>query len=260
MEDYNRVDSLKERSLAEEGTFESIPEKDFRNEFKFLVSIATANTLKNRLAGFMARDPHARKFGNGPVLSLYYDSPDLAFYREKIDGNPIRSKVRVRTYANRFCTGLPIFAEVKHRFRSQIKKIRGKTKLSSLDFLNDSTLWNFSDERANRFFYELSTRYRLRPVAQVWYTREAYCLESLDDLRITFDHNILGTRPFVDNHFDLLHSEDNKLISDSQCVLEIKSCGVLPDWVFRLIVDYQLEQISFSKYCNAIDILYREGV
>jgi len=46
-------------------------------------------------------DANAGRDGSYKVASLYYDSPDLRCYWEKLDVEKVRRKLRVRTYGER---------------------------------------------------------------------------------------------------------------------------------------------------------------
>ena len=57
-----------------------------RFEFKYITSLDTMAALQERLNEAMIPDPNADN-GGYHVNSLYYDTPDLNCYCEKIDGN-----------------------------------------------------------------------------------------------------------------------------------------------------------------------------
>ena len=73
-------------------------EKNFRHEYKFLISQNAARLLKLRLPCVMSRDPHAGPAGQYIIRSLYFDDPDFAAFRDKVDGVDNRTKYRIRCY------------------------------------------------------------------------------------------------------------------------------------------------------------------
>jgi hypothetical protein len=69
-------------------------------------------TIEERLD----RDPYSDTTGYG-VWSVYYDTRQLRFYWEKIEGLRFRRKLRVRHYGDRFgvTEDTPVFVEIKQR-------------------------------------------------------------------------------------------------------------------------------------------------
>ena len=61
------------------------------------------------------------QYGASSILSQYYDSPDLLFYREKLDGVARRVKLRIRTYGLQFKPGSTTFLEIKLRTNDRVR-------------------------------------------------------------------------------------------------------------------------------------------
>ena len=68
-----------------------------RFELKYLVPRSQLEAIREELTGRMEPDPHAGPSGYG-VWSVYYDTAQLRFYREKIEGLKFRRKLRIRRY------------------------------------------------------------------------------------------------------------------------------------------------------------------
>src|SRR5699024_5795974 len=68
-----------------------------RYELKYLVPEDTVPAIREELNQHMVRDPYAGPTGYG-VWSVYYDTANLRFYREKIEGLKFRRKLRIRRY------------------------------------------------------------------------------------------------------------------------------------------------------------------
>jgi hypothetical protein len=69
-----------------------------------------------------------------------------------------------------------------------------------------------------------------------------------DELRITFDHNIL----FRNNNINLLQKGGTSLLQDtSKWLMEVKSDDNFPLWLAQKLSEYELYSQSFSKYGNA---------
>ena len=75
-----------------------------------------------------------------------------------------------------------------------------------------------------------------------------------DDLRITFDKNIL----YRDDCLDLKSGIwGDRVIREDEYLMEIKITGGMPLWLCRILNDLGIYPISFSKYGVAYQI--KEG-
>ena len=68
-----------------------------RFEIKFVVPESVAARFRDSLQPWMQPDAHSPAGGYG-LESLYYDSPDLRFYWEKIDGERLEGTVVARLF------------------------------------------------------------------------------------------------------------------------------------------------------------------
>lgn len=98
-----------------------------RYELKYIIEAERYRALVADLAHFMDPDEHGDVDGFYRIISLYYDSPDYAAYRSKIDGLKFRRKLRLRVYVSprqaieTVDTG---FVEIKQRFNRTTQKRR----------------------------------------------------------------------------------------------------------------------------------------
>jgi len=67
-----------------------------RFELKYLLTLQQAEEFKVALKAYLKPDEHGD--GRYALTSLYYDSPDLRCYWEKVDGVKFRRKLRIRRY------------------------------------------------------------------------------------------------------------------------------------------------------------------
>jgi hypothetical protein len=96
-----------------------------RYEVKYRIPPEQAEEVRNWIARYM--DPDANGEGGSaryPVHSLYLDSADWRIYRETINGNFSRFKLRARTY--QFTSNAPVFLEVKSRDGEAMRKSRAE--------------------------------------------------------------------------------------------------------------------------------------
>lgn len=229
-----------------------------RDELKYLITLEQRNYLREKWRRFLHRDPYANKEGLTPILSLYYDSPHLHFYVDKIDGIKYRNKIRLRTYDNAFKIGAPVFLEIKQRYNDKVHKIRFlKNHFDIKDYQLENWLDLGSDD--SRFksghLQKLIQEYRPKKAVQVFYMREPFQAVVEKDVRVTFDSHISGFYPDESITSTLANSPERLLMSDRLCVLEIKSNSILPRWVLAEIKNLCLNQISIPKYVGCMDKL-----
>lgn len=93
-------------------------------EQKYLFHAARKHLLLDWLEFHAVRDP---EFYFSPVLSLYYDTPGLRFYREVCDGDYLKTKVRLRWYQKALAGqqhGLDCYLEIKRKSGARRYKSR----------------------------------------------------------------------------------------------------------------------------------------
>ncbi|MCH9651618.1 MAG: VTC domain-containing protein [Deltaproteobacteria bacterium] len=102
------------------------------HELKFEVDRFRVEAMATHLEVLCQRDP---QFPANTVVSLYYDSPDLHFLRDKLDSHYLKTKVRLRWYEaapgnqQSPVAKAPAFLEVKRRVGSLRRKARVPTNL-----------------------------------------------------------------------------------------------------------------------------------
>lgn len=203
-----------------------------RFEFKYLMDeLKAQRVLQALLANNLDFDPYTEGKTDHAytVTSLYYESPELKCYQEKISGLQNRFKLRERIYEREFKNDLPIFYEIKKKNDAVIIKDR-KLNSPSSDF-------NF-----------LRARYNLMPRLLVSYKRQALQGKFQERLRVTFDSAISATETRSLKDFGALRSVASGLV-----VMEVKYNNTLPGWFLRTIEGYELERQPFSKYCVGVE-------
>ena len=228
--------------------------KPFRRELKFVIHHSVKRSLLERWKRYLVRAPFTNEQCVTPILSQYYDSPDLTFYVEKLDGLPIRNKVRLRVYNQRFVAGQTAFLEIKHRANDLVRKCRYRIPDFHPGWLDCST-WEFDDPRMESAFLGLRERNRLRRSAQVYYQREAYEGAMEADVRVTFDTALVGLHPGEVLTRELLFSPARRLMPDTLTILEVKSTRGMPRWLHEGVEAAELQQRTIPKYITAVEVL-----
>ncbi|MEU1853781.1 polyphosphate polymerase domain-containing protein [Streptomyces sp. NPDC019990] len=200
-----------------------------RFELKYLVPVEEAAEIRDELAERMDRDLNSPVGGYG-VWSLYYDTPQLRFYWEKIEGLKFRRKLRIRHYGNLdgVTDEAPVCVEIKQR----VNRVTQKRRIT----LPYGVARRLCDGR------EMVEHFQ----------REALVGRDADTgLRVTFDRRIRGRDR--DFHFGTPTPENRFTIPPHLSVMEIKVNERTPYWITDLAARRNLNLIRVSKYVQSIE-------
>lgn len=231
--------------------FSEKPLVSTRVETKYLLNFAQYQYLKERFRLSFTRDPHCNERPQYPVFSRYYDTPQLRFFYDKIDGEFEHVKIRLRKYSINFLDDKGIFLEAKMKEGQHQRKLRIKR-----DFdvgLLDWNSWNEIEDPQIDYFLQITSQERLIPTCNVYYEREPYHIDVGGHVvRVNFDTNLLflypdemqitsdlvQTRLILDNHAALLEIKHDSLDSIELIAKELRYIGAT--------------QTSNSKYASAM--------
>ncbi len=233
-----------------------------RYEYKYFVPYAELQRLRSMIAPFMKLDDYARDHGGEyTVRSIYFDTPEMECYFQKMAGVKRRNKVRLRGY-NGGDAKSEVFFEIKKKVDEPLYKNRAsltyeEARQVMLGKSLDEVVFNASErsdagEDARRFLYHLHAR-RMRPVITVIYEREPY--EAIfpdreNDLRITLDKNLRAVaRPALDELFEEKHPRP---VEPRHFIAEVKFNRYLPNWVKAVISSFGLTKGPASKYALCV--------
>jgi len=227
-----------------------------RLEYKYLVPLEKLPDLRREIQPYVEYDPYVLKTGLGhyTVHSIYFDTPDLKYYYDKIEGIDIRKKVRLRSYNQPDETSL-LFLEIKEKNQKTVRKRRLVLNWSENPLLPHQKHILLSRDSSNSlkngwhelpYFMNLIYQDALRPVVQISYDREAYFHRFNRTLRLTFDYHLRSMlQPELGNFF----AERGTIISlPRHFIWEVKFYGGLPSWLLTIISTHQLQQQPLSKY------------
>jgi len=226
-----------------------------RYEFKYILNEATRKSIESELSYFMHLDNFVEQFEDKKyfVRSLYFDDPFFSFYYEKKDGLKHRQKFRLRTYSTQFNENIPIFLELKGRYNNFVYKhrteirLRNEQKNNNMELL--SQIESLDNPISKQFVFDKYKK-KITPVMLIDYKRRAYQSKYDYEFRITFDSELSGT------HTNMLFPKNNlknrKLIH-GYTIMEVKFRKHLPPWFHRILIKYQLNRVSISKYCTGMD-------
>ncbi|MBL4843976.1 MAG: polyphosphate polymerase domain-containing protein [Planctomycetes bacterium] len=237
-----------------------------RYELKFLVDHEQRSRFLEAARVGLIPDPHGEN-AVYRVTSLYFDTPALDAYWEKLDGLGIRSKLRLRYYGepaspSALADSQACYLEIKRRIYACVRKDRVRLSAQGAEaILTDPERAReirehvLPSDRDAPLLVEIERRTSvpLPGTALVTYRREAWVGEVDPRLRITFDLALRAHQP--DAPFGVGPATGLPLLETGLCVMEIKFDRVIPIWVRDLVYSCGLRPQRYSKYAASIDAL-----
>lgn len=231
-----------------------------RYELKYVITWQQRERLMADLLPRMAPDQHGDSAGNYTITSLYYDTQKYDAYWEKVEGEKLRRKVRVRTYGEQSVQPeTTCFLEIKQRQNKTLTKKR--VRLPYVDAIAFGELdaaaaaHGLSEsERAIATEVEYLARVRnLEPSCIVRYNRLALNGDAhYPDLRVTFDTELRGRT----HDLSLLstgYADDIYFLPPDRCIMEVKANHSVPYWLAQLLNQHRCTMRRISKYCTTLE-------
>ena len=202
----------------------------FRNEWKYLLSHAEADLLKDRLLPFLSLDKHAGRTGY-EIRSLYFDDHINSAFKQKLMGVYARKKWRIRIYNY---SDKRISLERKLKNGNYIyKESAGLTRDEFESILsNDYGFLLKREENLCHEFYVECTCNVLRPKVIVDYNRFPLVMDE-GTVRITFDNEVCAAV----GGFDIFDPTLPKLPAQEPEteILEVKYTEFLPQIIKEIL-------------------------
>lgn len=221
---------------------------NFRNELKYKISDNDFFLIKHNLSNLIKKDPNCK--GNYyTISSIYFDDYKRTSYNQVKNGISNRWKYRIRFYNY---DDSYINLEKKHKINGLTNKTSVRINRNILNNIlnNKIKIEEKNDKLLNEFIAKIK-KDLLRPIICIEYDRIPY-IYKLGNVRITLDYNIR----YINKYDDLFNSE-KRVYYLKEKILEVKYNDLIPDFIrYRLELNH-LEQISFSKFNNCIESLYR---
>lgn len=232
-----------------------------RLEYKYLIPVSEFQNIKDKISPYLALDKNIIKnnFSDYTVRSLYFDTPKLKYYIEKVEGIKVRKKVRIRVYDN-YSEDTIAFLEIKRKNENYVSKSRAPLlyrDLESLfrtskmaDLIISNNQYGNTVENAKKFlFYYIHDN--LQPTSLITYEREAYFSKFNNNLRITFDKNLRFLSSV--NYRSIFEEKKLKGALKDKIIIEIKFNHSIPVWLRNIIIKYELNRTAVSKYVICMD-------
>lgn len=196
----------------------------YKYEIKETLNINDTEILKRRLALFMNIE------NKEYIRDLYFDSPNNEDLIEKVNGESITEKFRIR-YKNLDSTDIRL--EKRMKKNGKYKKISAIiTEEDVENILNgDIEYLAFSDKKILRDFYLNMMCEKIEPKAIIEFERESFTYERAD---ITV--NIDTSRRVSLNEEDIMDDEIKSVaINENTAVIEVRYNKDIPKFVDKLI-------------------------
>jgi len=226
-----------------------------RFELKYLVARDRIGDVRTDLAAQLRPDPHSAD-GAYTVWSRYYDTADLKFYWEKIDGIRFRRKLRIRHYGQpaKLTADTTVFVEIKQRINRVTQKRRVQLPYGeALALCDEHALPDLSGHELTigNEVLSLTAGLDLQPAAIVGYRRLAMIGGETDGgLRVTFDSYLRGRTTDLDLHAAV---PTNPVLPEDMAIVEVKVNERVPYWLTDKIARHNMQLIRISKYCTSVE-------
>ncbi len=215
---------------------QSLLKLTWRHELKFLIRRAFKANVLDMLNNFAKLDDNAAD-GYYDINSIYWDTLNSLCYENKLSGNAIRWKLRVRWYG-------------QEKSKLGVREIKWrKGTLNAKD-----RVWGNIDELTDEIYQgdfskhitgdRLAVYGSLFPKVIIKYRRHPYSFA--DGLaRITLD-TAIKSEPFSN-----LYHYEKELLRD-YVILEVKSLSAIPKAIVSMVNNLPTQRISYSKYVEGV--------
>ncbi len=234
-----------------------------RYELKYVVDEPRARQIAQFVRSYLVPDAYALPERNCsyPVYSLYLDTPNLALFRQTVQGIKNRFKLRIRFYNDD--PDAPVFLEIKRRITDVIRKQRTAISRQGVQRLLEgawpslvdlvSSNGNGKPASALHEFCATTDAIGAKPSLYVSYLREAYVSPDSNRLRVTFDRYIAGTRSHPAE--GLRCPREGVATKVEGVVLEVKFTDRFPAWMGEMVQSFNLHRRSVPKYVECMRVI-----
>lgn len=193
-------------------------------------------------------------FGKSTICNIYFDTPNYYLIRRSLEKPIYKEKLRIRTYG---VSSNPdnVFIEIKKKYDGIVYKRRTRINyllnINNLNNLNNVSFikTNITNKQIISEIEYFTNLYKnLKPSVFLSYDRVAYISNNDENLRITFDSNIIY------RDYDLTFKSTiygKEILPHNMVLLEIKTASNYPLWLTNFLSKEKIYQTSFSKYGKA---------
>jgi hypothetical protein len=243
-----------------------------RYELKYVIEEPRAVAIADFVSGYLRPSEHngAGPIRGHPVISLYLDSPDFFFFRQSITGHKNRMKLRIRFYDDEWKR--PACLEIKRRVSEVICKERALISREGVrqiltagwprePYVADNSHLFPAKRRPdiNADFWRFANRVQARGQIYVSYYREIYEAPDDEELRVTLDRQVRGSRYDGSGQLRVPHCGWTPYLPpylapfrQDTVILELKFDERPPRWMLDLVKLFNLRQTPVCKYSACV--------
>lgn len=220
-----------------------------RYEKKFIISDEIFRILKPLFEEYMSADEHSQNNDFYTICNIYYDTEDNDIIRKSIERPVYKEKLRLRSYGVMQPKD-KVYLELKKKYDGCVNKRRTVVLLEdAYQYLETKQKpeikGSMNRQILNEIDYMVQRYPTLQPALFLSYERKAMYGREDKNFRITFDHNILTRRYDLGLHYGIY---GDQLLSEGQWIMEAKIERAVPLWFAKLLSEYRIFPVSFSKY------------
>ena len=243
-----------------------------RYELKYVIEEGRAVAVADFVSSYMRPSQHN---GSGPirghpVISLYLDSSDFFLFRQAYTGHKNRMKLRIRFYDGEW--ERPAFLEIKRRVSDVICKDRAMISREGVRQIllggwptqpywadNSHLVKGKRRQDVNEDFWGFANIIAARGAIYVSYYREIYEAPDDEELRVTLDRYIHGSRYDGSGRLEVPKQGWHPYLPPylapfpkDGVILELKFDNQAPRWMFEMVKLFNLRQTPVCKYSACI--------
>lgn len=218
-----------------------------RIESKFLITEQKAREIESRILEELPREKFPDN-KDGIIGSIYFDNTRFLCYKDQINGKQGRFKIRFRKYGD----SAEGFWEIKEKWGDTVYKDRAPVMIGDLLENGFKEDWDGIDGPPvpGRILDRIK-QHKLLPILVIRQQRNAY-EDHRGKFRVTFDR-LLRARPLLQPD-----KKEIRLLQDHVVIMEMKRAvtDMKDRFASALRREFNLEELGFSKYCRAVDVIW----
>lgn len=223
-------------------------ESGYRFEYKYRITLGAAALLTRQLGALLPRDEHCDVDGGYDIRSLYFDDWQNSAYYDKIAGEMLRSKYRLRFY-----NGDPDYLvfECKRRRGMMMQKLAARVSREDAIRLmrGAQPSAQAAAEPLIAAFLALRSGRNMSPRVIVGYRRAAF-VHPLSNTRVTLDTDVRTGLYNTESFFGGFSGFP--VMDDGEAILEVKFDRCLPLYIAEVLESVPQVYCANSKYAACL--------
>lgn len=211
-----------------------------RYEKKYMMTEGQFKQIMPVLQQYLEPD----QFQSYQIRNLYYDTSDYQLIRSSLEKPLYKEKVRLRSYGD-LSLDTPVYLELKKKFDGVVYKRRAEFTFTEAEAYLKQGKKPFHDSQILHELDYTMKRYDLKPAVFLSYERSAWHGKEDPQLRMTFDTEVTGRSYELDLRKGCYGA---RITEPREVLMEVKIPGAMPVWMSRILSEFAVFPVSFSKY------------